>query len=77
LYLVVVLDWYSRYVPSWRLSNTLAGSFCVEALEEALDQATPEIFNTDQGSKFMATACTSQLESREVAISMDGPGAGN
>jgi putative transposase len=74
LYLVAVLDWYSRYVLSWRLSNTLTGSFCVEALEEALSQATPEIFNSDQGSQFTATAFTSRLESRGVAISMDGRG---
>jgi putative transposase len=74
MYLVAVLDWYSRYVLSWRLSNTLTGSFCVEALEEALSRATPEIFNSDQGSQFTATAFTSRLESRSVAISMDGRG---
>ena len=74
LYLVAVLDWYSRYVLSWRLSNTLTGSFCLEALDEAFGQATPEIFNTDQGSQFTATAFTSRLQSRGVAISMDGRG---
>jgi putative transposase len=74
LYLVAVMDWYSRYVLSWRLSNTLTGSFCLEALDAALLQATPEIFNTDQGSQFTATAFTSRLESRGVAISMDGRG---
>jgi putative transposase len=74
MYLVAVLDWYSRYVLSWRLSNTLTGSFCVEALEEALSRATPEIFNSDQGSQFTAAAFTSRLESRSVAISMDGRG---
>jgi putative transposase len=74
LYLVAVLDWYSRYVVSWRLSNTLAGSFCTEALDAALSFSTPEIFNSDQGSQFTATAFTSRLESRGVAISMDGRG---
>jgi len=74
MYLVAVMDWYSRYVLSWRLSNTLEGSFCREALDEALDQARPEIFNSDQGSQFTATAFTSRLESRGVAISMDGRG---
>jgi putative transposase len=74
LYLVAVMDWYSRCVLAWRLSNTLTGSFCVEALEEALSLSTPEIFNTDQGSQFTATAFTSRLESRGVAISMDGRG---
>jgi putative transposase len=74
LYLVAVMDWYSRYVLSWRLSNTLTGSFCLEALDEALSLATPEIFNSDQGSQFTATAFTSKLESHGVAISMDGRG---
>jgi putative transposase len=74
LYLTVVMDWYSRYVLSWRLSNTLTGSFCLEALDEALGQAKPEIFNSDQGSQFTATAFTSRLESQGVAISMDGRG---
>ena len=74
LYLTAVMDWYSRYVLSWRLSNTLAGSFCLEALDEALACSTPEIFNSDQGSQFTATAFTSRLESRDVAISMDGRG---
>jgi len=74
LYLVAVMDWYSRYVLSWRLSNTLTGSFCLEALEEALSRGQPEIFNTDQGSQFTATAFTSRLESSGVAISMDGRG---
>jgi putative transposase len=74
LYLVAVMDWYSRYVLSWRLSNTLTGSFCIEALEEALSLSTPEIFNSDQGVQFTATAFTSRLESHGVAISMDGRG---
>jgi putative transposase len=74
LYLVAVMDWYSRYVLSWRLSNTLTGAFCVEALEEALSRTRPEIFNSDQGSQFTAAAFTNRLESRGVAISMDGRG---
>ncbi len=74
LYLVAVMDWYSRYVLSWGLSNTLTGSFCLEALEEALSRGQPEIFNTDQGSQFTAAAFTPRLESSGVAISMDGRG---
>jgi len=74
LYLVAVMDWYSRYVLSWRLSNTLTGVFCIEALDEALGHATPEIFNSDQGSQFTATAFTSRLATAGVAISMDGRG---
>ena len=74
MYLVAVMDWYSRYVLSWRLSNTLTGSFCLEALHEALAHARPEIFNSDQGSQFTAAAFTSRLESCGVAISMDGRG---
>jgi putative transposase len=74
LYLVAVMDWFSRHVLAWRLSNTLEGSFCVEALEEALSLATPEIFNSDQGSQFTAAAFTSRLESCGIAVSMDGRG---
>jgi putative transposase len=74
LYLVAIMDWYSRYVLSWRLSNTLDGTFCVEALEEALGRARPEIFNSDQGSQFTAAAFTGRLEASGVAISMDGRG---
>jgi len=62
LYLVTIIDWYSRYVISWRLSNTLDADFCVAALEEALGRGTPEIFNTDQGSQFTAEAFTSLLK---------------
>jgi putative transposase len=74
LYLTAVLDWFSRYVLAWRLSNTLEGSFCEEALEEALSRGRPEIFNSDQGSQFTAKSFTSRLEARGVAISMDGRG---
>lgn len=74
LYLVAVLDWFSRYVLSWRLSNTLEGSFCCEALEAALAISRPEIFNSDQGSQFTAIEFTRRLESAGIAISMDGRG---
>ena len=74
MYLTVVMDWCSRYVLSWRLSNTLDGLFCLEALEEALRRGRPEIFNTDQGVQYTAAAFTSRLESAGVAISMDGRG---
>jgi len=74
LYLVAVIDWYSRYVLSWRLSNTLDGLFCLEALDEALAISQPEIFNSDQGAQFTAQAFTSRLLARGVAVSMDGRG---
>ena len=74
MYLVAVIDWYSRYVLSWRLSNTLEGSFCVEAIEAARRRALPEIFNSDQGVQFTSRALTSRWESWGVAISMDGRG---
>ena len=74
LYLVVIMDWVSRAVLAWRLSNTLDGAFCLEALEEALQIARPEIFNTDQGSQFTSQEFTGRLESAGVAISMDGRG---
>jgi transposase InsO family protein len=74
LYLVVVMDWVSRYVLAWRLSNLLEASFCVEALEEALGKGRPEIFNTDQGSQFTDDGFTSVLRAHGVAISMDGRG---
>jgi putative transposase len=74
-YLVAIIDWYSRRVLSWRLSNTLDTGFCVEALEEALARfGTPDIFNTDQGSQFTAEAFTSVLRAHGVRISMDGKG---
>jgi len=74
LYLVAVMDWYSRHVLSWRLSNTLSGTFCLEALEDALADGRPEVFNSDQGSQFTASAFTGRLESCGVAVSMDGSG---
>lgn len=74
MYLVAVMDWYSRYVLSWQLSNTLDVAFCLEALEQALALARFEIFNTDQGSQFTSEAFTGRLAAAGVAISMDGRG---
>jgi putative transposase len=74
LYLMAIMDWYSRYVLSWRLSNSLDAEFCLEALDEALAHGRPEIFNTDQGAQFTCQAFTSRLEAAAVAISMDGRG---
>ena len=74
MYLVAIIDWFSRYVLTWQLSNTLVGRFCCEALELALSQGQPEIFNTDQGSQFTSTEFTSRLEEANVEISMDGRG---
>jgi len=74
LYLTVVMDLYSRNVLSWRLSNTLTGDFCVDALDAALADARLEICNTDQGAQFTATAFTLPLEKSGAAISMDGRG---
>ena len=74
MYLAAILDWYSRYVVAWRLSNTLDGSFCLDMLEEALGRGRPEVFNTDQGVQFTAQAWTGRLETAGVAVSMDGRG---
>ena len=74
MYLAAVLDWYSRYVLSWEISNTLDGDFCLTALERALQHGEPEIFNTDQGSQFTANAFTQRLEQAQIKISMDGKG---
>jgi len=74
MYLAAILDWYSRYVLAWRLSNTLDGAFCLEMLDEALRQGRPEIFNTDQGVQFTAAAFTGRLEAAGVRVSMDGRG---
>jgi putative transposase len=74
MYLTAIIDWYSRYVVAWRLSNTLDGSFCLEMLEEALGRGQPEVFNTDQGVQFTALAFTGRLEKAGVAVSMDGKG---
>lgn len=74
MYLAAVIDWYSRYVITWRLSNTLDGAFCLEMLEESLRSGKPEVFNTDQGVQFTAAAWTGRLLSAGVAVSMDGKG---
>jgi len=75
LYLVAVIDWYSRLVLSWRLSNTMDKTFCVEALQEALDRyGKPEIFNTDQGVQFTCEAFIATLADQGIRISMDGKG---
>lgn len=74
MYLVAIMDWYSRYVLSWRLSNTLDTAFCLAALDDALRQGKPTIFNSDQGTQFTSQAFTTMLSDAEVAISMDGRG---
>jgi len=74
MYLVAVLDWFSRYVVSWAVSTTQDVLFCLDALEGALTKGTPEIFNSDQGSQFTSTAFTSQLKAHGIRISMDGRG---
>lgn len=74
MYLVAILDWFSRYVVTWQLSNTLDGLFCLDALQAALQQRQPEIFNTDQGVQFTASAFTQTLTQAGVRISMDGRG---
>jgi putative transposase len=74
LYLVAVFDWYSRYVLSWQLPNTLDTGFCLEALEAVLHLGQPQNFNTDQGSQFIRLAYTSRLEQAGIQISWDGRG---
>jgi len=75
MYLVAIMDWHSRRVLSWRISNTLDSDFCIEALQEAIERyGTPEIFNTDQGAQFTSEAFTGVLKDHGIAISMDGKG---
>lgn len=74
MYLVAVIDWYSRYVLAWELSNTLDSLFCISALQQALTGAEPVIFNTDQGSQFTSPEFTRVLRQRQILISMDGRG---
>jgi putative transposase len=74
MYLAAIIDWYSRYVLAWRLSNTLDGSFCLGMLDEALAGGKPEVFNTDQGVQFTAQAWTGRLEAAGVQVSRDGKG---
>jgi putative transposase len=74
MYLTAIMDWYSRFVLTWRLSNRLDGTFCVDALDEALQGGRPEIFNSDQGSQFTSDTFVGRLLERAVAVSMDGRG---
>jgi putative transposase len=74
VYLVAIIDWYSRYVLSWRLSNTMSQEFCIDALKEALEKGTPKIFNTDQGSQFTSNLFTGILLEKGIMISMDSKG---
>lgn len=74
MYLVAIIDWFSRYVLTWQLSNTLDGFFCLDALRQALQQTRPVIFNTDQGVQFTAQEFTGSLEQAGIRISMDGCG---
>lgn len=74
MYLTAVIDWYSRYVLAWQLSNTLDTHFCMAALQQALSYGQPEIFNTDQGAQFTSDAFTGILADAQIAISMDGKG---
>jgi len=74
LYLVAIIDWYSRYVLAWKISNSLDVQFCLEALDDAFEIGTPEIFNTDQGSQFTSDDHINKLSLRAIKISMDGRG---
>ncbi len=74
LYLVAIMDWHSRHVLAWKLSNTMDTDFCVTALEAALGKGRPEVFNTDQGAQFTSDAFTQTLEERGIRVSMDGKG---
>ena len=74
MYLVAVIDWHSRYVLAWQLSNTLDGIFCLDALRQALSKGRPKIFNTDQGAQFTADAFTACLLAANIRVSMDGRG---
>jgi putative transposase len=74
LYLAAIIDWYSRYVVAWRLSNTLDADFCIEVLRDALSKGRPEIFNTDQGAQFTSNDFTGLLEANGIKVSMDGRG---
>ena len=73
-YLVAVMDWFSRFVLGWRISNSLEGIFCIDALEDAFHYGKPEIFNSDQGCQFTSLSFLSQLQNNDIAISMDGKG---
>jgi len=74
IYLTAIIDWYSRYVISWKIFISLDSEFCIDALEESLQKNKPKIFNSDQGSQFTSTAFTNLLEQNQIQISMDGKG---
>ncbi len=74
VYLVAIIDWYSRYVLNWRISTTLEAEFCIETLKETLEAGKCEIFNTDQGSQFTSNKFTEPLLAADIKISMDGRG---
>ena len=74
MYLVAIMDWWSRYVISWSLSTSLEVDFCLDALDKAMNMGCPEIFNTDQGSQFTSAAFTGMLKTQNIQISMDGRG---
>ncbi len=74
VYLVAIMDWFSRYVPAWEVSTTLEKEFCLKALERVLLLSRPAIFNNDQGSQFTSAEFTGRLESAETRISLDGRG---
>ena len=74
MYLVAIMDWYSRYILSWKISNTMEMDFCIEALDSALEKQKPQIFNSDQGVQFTSEAFTEKLKENEIQISMDGKG---
>jgi putative transposase len=74
MYLTAIIDWYSRYILSWRISNTMDNDFCIEALDEALTHGLPDVFNTDQGVQFTSKQFTKRLTDVDVKISMDGKG---
>ena len=74
LYLMAIMDWFSRYVLAWAISNTLETDFCLEGLEEALNRSKPDVFNSDQGSQFTSLEFTGFLEAHGITISMDGQG---
>jgi putative transposase len=74
IYLVAIMDWHSRYVLAWEVSNTLESSFCIAALDRALQHAEPEVFNSDQGAQFTSLVFTNRLKERDIQISMDGRG---
>jgi putative transposase len=74
IYLVAIMDWYSRYVLAWEVSNTLESSFCIAALDRALQYGEPEVFNSDQGAQFTSRVFTARLKEHGIQISMDGRG---